>query len=177
MGLTSFCKLNVMLWPAPRSKTMRNHNGRPINRWLLLSLVVLISANVMGQDPSMTNGELNGRWWEELGSASHAKETYLAGFIAGVQVGAEEMNRLRGLSDEDKVAEALSNYHANGSTLDDNIKELDKLYAERENIRIPLSAALVYCTIKLGGKFTSAQLEQILIAARKALPPPEGKRP
>jgi hypothetical protein len=131
----------------------------------------------MGQDPSMTNGELNGRWWEELGSASHAKEMYLAGFNAGVQVGAEEMNRLRGLSDEDKVAEALSNYHANGSTLDDNIKELDKLYADRENIRIPISSAILYCTIKLGGRFTSAQLEQILITARRALPPPEGKRP
>jgi hypothetical protein len=124
-----------------------------------------------------TDGELNGRWWEELGSASHAKEMYLSGFIQGVRVGAEDMNRLRGFPDDDKVAETLSTYHAKGSTLDDNIKELDKLYADRENIRIPISAAIVYCTFKLGGRFTNAQLEQILITARKALPAPEEKKP
>jgi hypothetical protein len=157
---------------------MQKRDQTPTNRrWLLLLLALFLSTNLTGQDPSMTNGELNGRWWEELGAASHAKEMYLSGFIAGVQVGAEEMNRLRGLSDDDKVAEALSSYHASESTLDDNIKELDKLYAERENIRIPISVAIVYCTIKLGGKFTNAQLEQILITARKALPPTEGKRP
>src|SRR5579863_9287344 len=131
---------------------MRKRNRTPINRSrLLLSLAVILGANVMGQDALMTDGELNGRWWEELGSGSHAKEMYLAGFTEGVQVGAEEMNRLRGISNDDKVTEAISTYHAKASTLDDYIKELDKLYADRENIRIPVSAAILYCPIKLGG--------------------------
>jgi len=58
---------------------------------------------------------------------------------------------------------------ANGFNPGDYLKELDKLFAERENLNIPLPLAYQYITTKLRGSSTRQELEQMLIELRKAM--------
>jgi hypothetical protein len=47
------------------------------------------------------------------------------------------------------------------------VKELDKLFAERENLNIIVPLAYQYITTKLKGTSTAQELEQMLIELRK----------
>jgi hypothetical protein len=82
---------------------------------------------------------------------------------------------------QEAVKKALDTYerkfNAKGFTYEDHVKELDKLYADRENILIPIPVALQYCVLKLGGGNTNADLEQLLIGMRKLASAPEEKKP
>jgi len=139
----------------------------PIPCWLLLPLAVLLAgSNVVAQDSSTatweTGGVLNGRYWEAL--SYPAKLAYLYGFRQGVLVGVAQLGG--GKTFSPKMAEVINSFQAAGFTYDDHVKELDRLYADRENIRIPIGQALQYCAIKLRGRSTKAQLEQLLIRLR-----------
>jgi hypothetical protein len=121
----------------------------------------------MGQDyptPDWeSGGVLNGRYWEAL--SNPAKLAYLCGFRQGVLLGVVQLGG--GTTFSKRMAEVINSFQAGGFTYDDHIKELDKLYADRENIRIPIGQALHYCSLKLGGTRTKAELEQYLIGLRK----------
>jgi hypothetical protein len=152
---------------------MRERTWRSGNSWLLLSLAVLISGStVMGQDPSTNHwfgkdGTLNGRFWEDAKDSQ--KLAYLAGFLDGVLWGSVELLSGQGDSLENqKAAKGVRDaYLATGFLLSDYMKELNTLYADRENIRIPIGVAVRYCAVKLGGTQTKAKLEQLLITYRK----------
>lgn len=60
-------------------------------------------------------------------------------------------------------------YLAKGFNFMDYTKELNKLYADRENILIPVPWAIQYCTAKFRGDLTSTQLEQLLINVRRTV--------
>jgi hypothetical protein len=51
--------------------------------------------------------------------------------------------------------------------VEDYVKEMDALYANRANINIPLGIGFGYCTFKLQGQATTSQLEQLLRDDRK----------
>lgn len=58
---------------------------------------------------------------------------------------------------------------AKGFTPGDYVKELDKLFEERENLNIFVLLAYGYVTRKLQGANTSQELEQILVELRKTM--------
>jgi hypothetical protein len=154
---------------------MQRRNGTPISRCLLLSLAALLAgANVMGQDKDFwdnkyTAGFFNGRAWEEMNTTE--KVSFFMGFEQGVRVSSIAQQGA------DKSEDAVNAYSAKGFTNGDYVKELDKLYADRENILISVRDAIRYCTRKLGGTYTNAQLEQYLIGLRKAASASEEKKP
>ena len=51
---------------------------------------------------------------------------------------------------------------ASGFVIEDYIRELDELYKDRSNIRIPIPLAMEYCTEKLKGTMTKPRLEGYL---------------
>ncbi len=157
----------------------------PISRLLLLSVaVILVGASLRAQDSVSnlyTSGLLNGRFWENLDA--HAKQDFFLGLIEGLRTGVMELTPTNGNSSkaQEAVKKALDTYerkfNAKGFTYEDHVKELDKLYADRENILIPIPVALQYCVLKLGGGNTNADLEQLLIGMRKLASAPEEKKP
>lgn len=146
-----------------------------LGRSLPLSLIVLIvGAAAGGQDSSTyeyTNGYPNGRFWAVLTDTE--KLMYLRGFRDGLTLGAAGVVSLPKALDA--MTEMTNDYYANRFTISDHIKEIDKLYSNRENILLPIPAALNYCAKKLSGKFTNAELEQVLINLRR--PVPEAVKP
>jgi hypothetical protein len=64
-----------------------------------------------------------------------------------------------------------------GRLLTGSVKELDKLYAERENIPLSIPFTLAYCVLKLGGTRTNGELEQLLIDMRRIASAPQEKKP
>jgi hypothetical protein len=179
----------------------------PLNRRLLLSLaVVLAGATVMGQAPladRITNGFLNGRFWEK--ETDDEKLAFMEGFVTGLSAArslAEQyvapLNKQRdelrqhlvdagllvqisppeGAKTPETLEEAInSQFIAEKFTYADYIKEIDKLYSDRENIRLPIPVAIQYCALKLRGTATTAELEQFLIRRRKTASASEEKNP
>jgi hypothetical protein len=164
---------------------MRKRDLTPINRCLLLLLAVFLGANVMGQDMDniLTFGLFNGRFWEQANVTQ--KQMFFLGFRNGLRTAARDFllrydaNGHLTYNDQARITlEAEEGrYYAQGFTMDDHIKELDKLYAERENILIPIPEAIRYCVLKLHGTATTAELEQYLIRLRKNASGPEEKKP
>lgn len=139
-----------------------------MNRRLLLAFaVVLVSGNLVGQEPPsgsfITIGLPNGRFWQVL--TYNEKVVYLTGFSNGLTLGAGA------------VSKQPATYYAKGFTLADHMKEIDRLYADTENVLIPIPAALAYCGAKLRGTHTNAELEQILINLRRNSAAPEEVKP
>lgn len=58
---------------------------------------------------------------------------------------------------------------AKGFNPGDYVKELDRLFAERENLNIALPIAYQYITTKLKGTSTPQELDQRLIDIRKLM--------
>jgi hypothetical protein len=154
-----------------------------IHRCVALSFVVFLSAaNAMAEDPSSnlwTGKSPNGRAWELL--PNPAKTMYVIGFTDGVTMaGSVAVETLGGRSSKlgQTVAKAIGDQlEVKGFTNGEFVKELDKFYSDRENIRIQIFVALSYCTLKLGGTYTNAELEQLLIKFRKNASAPEEVKP
>ncbi len=152
---------------------MKKRMYTPINRWLLLSLVViLVGVNVTGEDSSDSSSAgvfLNGRFWNK--TSVDAQITFLLGFEHGVESAATNGN----------YKETVNAFYPSGFTNMDYLKEymegLNKLYSDRENILIPIPLAIHYCSLKLGGTLTNAQLEQKLIEMRKSASDLQEKKP
>lgn len=56
---------------------------------------------------------------------------------------------------------------AKGFETGDYVKEIEEVYKHRENLLLPIPAVMEYCTIKLRGEKTEAELEQTLIFYRQ----------
>jgi hypothetical protein len=165
---------------------MRNQNCTPIARWVLLALSLILSCvNVLGQDndDALTMGLFNGRFWVEANVTQ--KQMFFLGFRNGLRTAARDLllryDANGHLIYDDKARISLEaeegDYYAQGFTMEDHIKELDKLYSDRENIRISIPLAISYCALKLGGTRTAADLEQLLITYRRISSAPEAKKP
>jgi hypothetical protein len=165
-------------------------------RWLLLSLALFFAGlNLMGQDPladQKSDGFFNGRFWEK--QTAGEKLAYVDGFVTGLSVAksiAEDyvapMNKQleelvkravdagllvqipqpEGAKPPETIAEAITGQFIVGRfTYGDYIQEIDKLYADRRNILLPIPVAIGYCRLKFIGSATNAQLEQYLIRRR-----------
>lgn len=101
-----------------------------------------------------------GRGWELMPETK--KISYVVGIRDGLIIAAsslppEDRNLLR-----DRT-------QAKGFNAGDYIKELDKFFAERENLNIVLPMAYQYITAKLKGTSTAQELEQMLIDLRKRM--------
>jgi hypothetical protein len=153
--------------------SMQSKTAHRLSRWLLLSVAVLLSATkVAGQDTLLASERtatyLNGRFWEDMNIGE--KRAFILGFIEASRTGARDLNLGQNKSEEEyqkAVHTYVGRYYAKEFTYEDHIKELDKLYSDRENLLLSIPLALEYCVLKLGGTRTSAELEQILIGYRK----------
>jgi hypothetical protein len=141
---------------------MRKRIG-PINHWPHVLLVTLLTVATASPQDSVnkteTDGFPNGRLWEKL--TDYEKLTYLIGFRDGLTMGAV------GEVSSTKFLEMIHEYYVHPFTYKEQIAEIDKLYADRENILLPVISALQYSAGKLRGDLTKAQLEQMLINMRK----------
>jgi hypothetical protein len=165
----------------------------------------LAGSNVMGQPLSAqrTNGSFNGRFWER--ETDGEKLAYIEGFVSGLSVARsiaedyvvglnkqldETVHHLvddgllvqvpptAGAKPPETVREAISGqFIVQKFTYEDYIKEIDKLYADRGNILLPISVAISYCRLKFLGVATNAQLEQFLIWQRRDASASEDKKP
>ena len=128
--------------------------GLSMRRFLLV--LVCVSALAESTSPIYTAGMLNGRAWESF--PEPAKTVYVAGIqdsVLGNLLAAEETPR------PDDIP------WANNFTVDDYVKELNVLYKDRENIRIPIVLAVRYITTKLRGARTKDNLDYGLKALRE----------
>jgi hypothetical protein len=108
---------------------------------LVLALATLCPAQQT--NPEYTGGLPNGRFWNV---AAESGQTYY----------------LLGVRDAESLAGANGDWWAKGFTIGDYRKEIDKLYSETENINIPIIWAFRYCTNKLRGEVSRANLEVAL---------------
>jgi hypothetical protein len=67
-----------------------------------------------------------------------------------------------------RAAQLRANW-AEGFTVGDYLNELNVLYKDRENIRIPIVMAFRYCTQKLKGQSSKQELENRLLEMRKTV--------
>ena len=99
----------------------------------------------------------SGRHWEALSSG--AKLSY----VWGIHDALAFLPVVR----DSRVDQRAAPLWAEGFMVEDYVKEMDALYANRANINIPLGVAFGYCTLKLQGQATASQLEQLLRDDRK----------
>src|SRR5260370_30065550 len=112
--------------------------------WLLTPLTVCVMPAQDDGGDMLTLGRVNGRGWQA--SAKTAKIYYLKVFFEGTAL----VRETSGITTDDDGAAQYTDT-AKGFVIDDYMKELDKIYNERENIRIPAVLLLVHCTKKFSG--------------------------
>ena len=124
----------------------------------LLMISVLLAAPLCGQD--QTGQMSNGRVWEIFNDL--AKTSYMSAIKDAVIYSAFTESIITKQDIKNIVAEKW----AIGFNVGDYIKELDLIYKDRENIRLPITIAVSYCTMKLKGQSSKEELEQYLITLR-----------
>jgi hypothetical protein len=100
---------------------------------------------------------LNGRFWQDIGL--EGKLGYLSAFMDF-----STYNALTGWKNEKDPSQYK---WATGFVIIDYIKELDSLYSHPENLNIPVSMAIPYCTVKLRGDSSAAAMESLIMDLRK----------
>ncbi len=124
----------------------------------LIAVVILSALSVTvawADDPMQTDQMANGRAW--TGWDDGWKLTYLRGYL--------DLTIYSALQTSDPKRYLLEHW-AYKAVIGDYEKELDALFRDGENLRLPVPMAVEYCTIKLNGKLTKDQLEQMLISYR-----------
>src|SRR5207248_3239177 len=99
-----------------------------------------------------------GRYW--IGMTDTQKTFYVQGIGDGFATAAT-------LVDAD-TRQMLLRTPAEGFVVDDYLNEFNKVYADRENVSIPVPGAYLYCSLKLKGTQTKDDLERRLIEMRKS---------
>jgi hypothetical protein len=107
-------------------------------------------------EPAVTAQMFNGRAWRTMDKST--KLFYVSGIRDQIA-----LTVLIGVTSPN--AETLP--WASGFNTGDYIDELDALYKNTENVRIPIPFAVHYCTSKLKGGLTKEKLEAALITLRK----------
>ena len=145
-------------------------------RFLFPLALLLAGTNAVGQDRAAkeyTDGYPHGRYWTVLNVFE--KIVYVQGFRDGLTLGAAgEVGSPKVLQ---AMTEATNSYFARRFSFREHITEIDKIYADQENLLIPIPMAINYCAGKLRGTLTKAELEQILMDFRRNSPAPHEKKP
>lgn len=103
---------------------------------------------------------MTGRLWETMPETT--KLLYVQGIKDGLTIAAYSL--------PPEIRESITEHtQAKGFNPGDYLKELDKLFAERENLNIVVPLAYQYVTTKLKGTTTAQELEQMLIELRKMM--------
>jgi len=132
----------------------------------LLVLVPFLALSLYAQDIIYTAQMNNGRSWIELSEPQ--KIFYVNGLHdAWVQAAFDSPN----------VNKFMSEKWAEHFVVGDYVRELDALYKDGENVRIPIPAAMDYCTLKLKGQTTKSELEKQLMFIRKSWASASSKLP
>ena len=89
------------------------------------------------------------------------KILYLTGVMDGMTIGTSDLTT-------EQMAKLRKTWPS-GFTVGDFITELETLYKDRENVRVPIPMALQYCALKLKGEATKEELERRLILMRQVV--------
>jgi hypothetical protein len=104
----------------------------------------------------------NGRAWRMMMNGQE-RASYLMGYI-------DTVNAMTMMNHVTKGGDSIADMHdwyAFGFIVGDYLKELNLLYSNTENVRIPIPFALRFCSAKLNCKVKKAELEQQLIDLRQ----------
>lgn len=119
-----------------------------------LLIFFLLSGMSYAQDDRFTSDMANGKLWLNL---SDTQRIFYAGAIRDMISYNEIMGRNK---------PSVDRLWADGFTTGDYVKELAEFYKDAENLLIPVPLAFDYCTEKLKGRHTKAELDQALITFR-----------
>ena len=122
---------------------------------LLLTGAVFCSAQEV-----ITAQSFNGRAWETWTAAS--KLAYVSGIQDGIALGRHPFQGCP------QYAATEKDYVVEKFTTIDVAREIDQVYKDRENIRVPVFLVFDYVVQKLRGRTTKVDLEKRLMALRKA---------
>lgn len=125
-------------------------------RNILTILVVLCSIGVAQNPGISTGGMSNGRMWNSIDEGS--KVFYISGVYDSLML--KSLTKSAPPSG-DNMPWAI------GFMIKDYVNELNKLYRDGSNIRIPVPLAVDYCTVVLKGQTKKDDLETQLISLRK----------
>jgi hypothetical protein len=131
----------------------------------IATIVITSQLCLWGQasvDNSFTAGMLNGRGWQTLPTT--IKQMYIAGIRDGMTLMTSELT-----TGSEAATNVVNEIWFKGFSGPDYLKELDKLYADGENVRIPVAMAISYCSVKLHGQTTKVELEARLMRIRKVV--------
>ena len=115
---------------------------------IILTLTLLFCAVLFAQDLEQTDGAPNGRLWNSW--PQPVKTFYLVGIRDGLV-----------------IADGMGKEWPTGFVIGDYLKELNKLYGEGENVKIPIWTAFRYVSLKLRGNLQKDKLESVLIQLRQ----------
>lgn len=130
-----------------------------IRLFLLLAIAIVSAGGVEAQSPQydaeMKTGTLeNGRLWLTLPNI--VRTFYVDGFITGLQAG---LGIGGGMA-------AINRTMPYGFKLGDVVEEIEKVYREKENVRVPIVKTIMLVLQKLRGEFTPADFQAQLKLAR-----------
>jgi hypothetical protein len=120
-------------------------------------LPFLLTLSALAQNSNDQTAQMsNGRAWDVF------TESIKVGYTAGVY----DSLVMSGVLGSEKIT-AENAPVANGFKVGDYVKELNRFYSDGENIRIPITLAMKFCTTKLKGQTKKEDLEASLISLRK----------
>ena len=146
-----------------------------MKKLMLVLLLTAVSGAGQISETQRTQGRLNGRYWESL--AEQAKIDFVVGYAEGVRsaqvtpFGALAFANCK-LDDEGNrfLRNTLQLLFPQSTIYGDILKGLDRLYAEPENLPLPISSALRVLTMKFRSDKSEdidAELRRLRILATK----------
>ena len=124
-------------------------------------MVLLTVAGLRGQD-SETFTTFTGRAWTKSMSQQQ-KLMFTEGIKEGMLIATSYL-------DGNERHRVLDEVQAKGFSPRDYVKELDALYLDRENLRIPITTAYMWVNLTLKGEVSKQELERKLLELRKQVP-------
>ncbi len=102
------------------------------------------------QEAMLTQGQANGRYWEQLDK--YSKMTFLLGVLDGIGLLKGEIDRQDGKpSEHAHTLRATKRLAVEGADLSDIIAEIDRVFGDRSNIRIPVAYVYSFAAKKMSG--------------------------
>jgi hypothetical protein len=113
-----------------------------------------------------TNGYVraNGRYWKSL--AHQSKIMLLYGYEEGVTLLVRETSVKAKADVATGTQQVAASLMISGFRFSDLVDQVDELYADTANVRIPVIDAYVYCLLKMRGA-TKQQLEDVVVRLRR----------
>ncbi len=127
---------------------------------VLSSCFAVVPLHAQDTSNFQTSHLSNGRLWLQM--SVEDREVYLAALRDSARFEA-----IMTAPDTNAANVAMQERWAHGFNVRDYEAELNKLYVDTENVRIPIVLAMRYCSLKLKGTLTKQELEQRLIMMRR----------